>query len=791
MLKKIVFSIFIAFPLWAGAVEHWATQAGAGAQDGTSLADAWPQGSIAFGTAAGQVGRGDTLYLCGTAAAPITVTVTPTGIGAFDGTVNADSDILIFSGDTDQCGGTEGYLDPASSHAINASGQPAVYIQDLTCNDAANSCFQQLLSSSNTCAASAGYYCGLQRDLTCTSSGLTSGHCASISTQTATSFPAASVTGLLQENVTSYAGGGAACNIRMHATGATQRNCKSYRDGQVSNIWGVYQSGVTINSGAANSGAGVTWTQVSGNVYKTTQTTFGAGAGLTIVSVYAAVTGVGVVGNLALDAGCVTNDATCAAALSAGEFGQIGDVLYVNRGLALAATAAIYVTYAINTDPVITQSFAEDFSDVFDGVGIGLDFGVTGGLIERSYGRDNPGYNLACGGGAINCTIRSSLSGNAGIAAIRHGGGGGVVENVSSTGNAVVVSARAHQGETITYRNVAADEDTDIALLDTTGGGNDGTLDGGASELWRPDELGADLALWLDADDASTITLNGSTVSQWDDKSGNDHHATQATASNQPTYTPSGLNGKPVLTFDGTDDFMSVPDFDNAVSLALISSGGSILSPLIAGAAPALFSPAWNVNRSAIQYRGRTDTSIRQLNLGGSGNDFAIGFISLDAASSEVRLSGNGGAQTTFSHTINSADTTINTLGRDFQGGTQFADGRIAEIVVASSLLSTDDRQKLEGYLAHKWGLTANLPADHPYKTTPPTASVPAPQVTGEPSPTTALSFRPRPNSPLLGAGTYSDAKYDYNGVRFGNPPNIGAFATTPDNKRSTYVERY
>jgi hypothetical protein len=305
MLKKIVFSIFIAFPLWAGAVEHWATQAGAGAQDGTSLADAWPQGSIAFGTAAGQVGRGDTLYLCGTAAAPITVTVTPTGIGAFDGTVNADSDTLIFSGDTDQCGGTEGYLDPASSHAINASGQPAVYIQDLTCNDAAGSCFQQLLSSSNTCAASAGYYCGLQRDLTCTSSGLTSGHCASISTQTATSFPAASVTGLLQENVTSYAGGGAACNIRMHATGATQRNCKSYRDGQVSNIWGVYQSGVTINSGAANSGAGVTWTQVSGNVYKTTQTTFGAGAGLTIDSVYAAVTGVGVVGNLALDAGCV------------------------------------------------------------------------------------------------------------------------------------------------------------------------------------------------------------------------------------------------------------------------------------------------------------------------------------------------------------------------------------------------------------------------------------------------------------------------------------------------------
>jgi hypothetical protein len=248
----------------------------------------------------------------------------------------------------------------------------------------------------------------------------------------------------------------------------------------------------------------------------------------------------------------------------------------------------------------------------------------------------------------------------------------------------------------------------------------DGTEVGG-QKLWRPDELGASLALWLDAEDTASITLNGSTVAQWDDKSGNARHVSQATAANQPTYTASGLNGKPVLTFDGIDDFMSMSDFDNAVSLALVGSGGSAVAPLISGAAPALFTPTWNVNASRIEYRGRTDTTIRQVNFGGAVDDFSIGFISLDAANSEVMLSGNGGAQTSFSQTINSADTTINTLGRDFQGVTQFADGRIPEIVVASSLLSTTDRQKLEGYLAWKWGLEANLPAGHPYKTTPPT----------------------------------------------------------------------
>jgi hypothetical protein len=44
----------------------------------------------------------------------------------------------------------------------------------------------------------------------------------------------------------------------------------------------------------------------------------------------------------------------------------------------------------------------------------------------------------------------------------------------------------------------------------------------------------------------------------------------------------------------------------------------------------------------------------------------------------------------------------------------------IAEIVIYDSALSTADAERLEGYLAHKWGLTGNLPGGHPHKTTPP-----------------------------------------------------------------------
>lgn len=53
-------------------------------------------------------------------------------------------------------------------------------------------------------------------------------------------------------------------------------------------------------------------------------------------------------------------------------------------------------------------------------------------------------------------------------------------------------------------------------------------------QLWTPANITT--ALWLDANDSSTITLNGSTVSQWSDKSGNARHATQGVGANQPLY---------------------------------------------------------------------------------------------------------------------------------------------------------------------------------------------------------------------------------------------------------------
>ena len=47
--------------------------------------------------------------------------------------------------------------------------------------------------------------------------------------------------------------------------------------------------------------------------------------------------------------------------------------------------------------------------------------------------------------------------------------------------------------------------------------------------------------------------------------------------------------------------------------------------------------------------------------------------------------------------------------------------GKMGEIIMLQSEPTLADRQKIEGYLAWKWGLNANLPADHPYKNERPT----------------------------------------------------------------------
>lgn len=264
--------------------------------------------------------------------------------------------------------------------------------------------------------------------------------------------------------------------------------------------------------------------------------------------------------------------------------------------------------------------------------------------------------------------------------------------------------------------------------------------------LWTPAVLGSALALWLDAEDVSTITLNGSTVSQWSDKSGNSRHFTQATAASQPTYNATVLGGKPALTFDGTSDFMSAGDtLDVGVNGLTIMSVVKYATNNQSGVIIGKTRFAGGAGRYAL-YRSLAS------GLFGTGEMFATALASpedpnscavsdtstntkifglgWDRSPGAVRIWDNGTNTATASYpgdnnNLNSADELWigayqNDTGTAPPTPASYLNGQIAEIVIALPTSSSNDRQRLEGYLAWKWLLESSLPADHPYKNSPP-----------------------------------------------------------------------
>jgi hypothetical protein len=84
------------------------------------------------------------------------------------------------------------------------------------------------------------------------------------------------------------------------------------------------------------------------------------------------------------------------------------------------------------------------------------------------------------------------------------------------------------------------------------------------NNLWTPDEITTDL--WLDANDASTISATGSLVDQWDDKSGNNRHALPVAPASRPLTGTKTLNGLNLIDADGGGKWM-ISTFSPAITL--------------------------------------------------------------------------------------------------------------------------------------------------------------------------------------------------------------------------------
>lgn len=261
----------------------------------------------------------------------------------------------------------------------------------------------------------------------------------------------------------------------------------------------------------------------------------------------------------------------------------------------------------------------------------------------------------------------------------------------------------------------------------------DGRIFGGY-RLWQPSMITT--SAWYDAADTNTITEAATLVSAWADKSGNGYTATQGTGALQPKSTTRTINNLNVIDFDGTDDIMTsgvgalVTGSDIAWDVYTVA-----LTDTVAAGNRAIWSlgtVASNTSNHRLYLSVAAQASYRRA---ATGADSTVG-LGLNATASVAqlqslqftgttvtgRLNGTAGAGAPYAQNVDSLTIDIGIIGgaRVSAAGISWWNGTIAEIIFIASNASQADRERLEGYLAHKWGTQASLPALHPYLTTPP-----------------------------------------------------------------------
>lgn len=229
-------------------------------------------------------------------------------------------------------------------------------------------------------------------------------------------------------------------------------------------------------------------------------------------------------------------------------------------------------------------------------------------------------------------------------------------------------------------------------------------------ELPHPGDVASNLQLWLKGDQGVNVTTG---VRGWIDQSGNTMHATQTVSANQPQQLPTAINSNPVLEFDGVDDYLYTdlsinhdampdltvftvhqPDQDNAGALWGEDNNGwdrfiiddatpATLNNMVSNGAggnsdvPGLYSENQSSLTTVIYDQGATDGS-------------------------EVLVNGLSVRTFTASQTGTSNPLQIGAIGSDARP----YDGKLAEMIVYDRILSATERDKVESYLALKYGLS-------------------------------------------------------------------------------------
>jgi hypothetical protein len=230
---------------------------------------------------------------------------------------------------------------------------------------------------------------------------------------------------------------------------------------------------------------------------------------------------------------------------------------------------------------------------------------------------------------------------------------------------------------------------------------------------FTPTDLGSSLVAWFDGSDTNSVTVTGSGVSQWANKGVGAMTLTQTADAHKPTYNAT----------------------DKAVNFAI----GQIMTPanapssfdVIVVSMPNNVSDWRTLLRSAQGHEIIIETGNTRFGIYHGVNGFlqagtltwgtawGLGFARV-AANTAVVMSRDGGPLAATTVALQSGDFKPTMFGGYASTPPTQGWGSIKEIIFLPHNFSDGDRQRVEGYLAHKHGLTGLLPASHPYKSTAP-----------------------------------------------------------------------
>jgi hypothetical protein len=227
------------------------------------------------------------------------------------------------------------------------------------------------------------------------------------------------------------------------------------------------------------------------------------------------------------------------------------------------------------------------------------------------------------------------------------------------------------------------------------------------------------IQLWLDANDRSTLTLSGNTVTSWGDKSGFSRNAVPSTGGS-PTYNSTGFNNLPSIQ-------LNLTSLQSAIPSGTFTAGSSIFVIFkYTGTSPtATYSTLVNRSLGAagqdfMKYDSNNfvgasnQNSFQGYKLGSDFNANLIDFI-YNSTSFNEYLNGTSASSSVTANTLTDIATQFYIGTRtDLDNGIAMI-GVISEIVVYNASITTAQRQKVEGYLSWKWGIQTSLPVSHPY----------------------------------------------------------------------------